>query len=166
MAAALLTRHLHGAGVPAEVRSVGTIPTGRPARAEVVAVLAERGIDISGHVSRPLEARLVGEADVVLGMAREHVREAVVMVPDAWSNSFTLKELVRRGEARPRQGEPLDRWLDGLGAGRDVGELLGASRDDDVEDPVGQPLGAFRQTCLTLDTLVAHLVRIAWPRRS
>jgi protein-tyrosine phosphatase len=166
MAAALLARHLDGAGVPAEVRSVGTIPTGRPARAEVVAVLAERGIDVSGHVSRPLDARLVAEADVVLGMAREHVREAVVMVPDAWNNSFTLKELVRRGEERPRHEEPLDHWLDALGDGREVGELLGASHDDDVEDPVGQPLGAFRRTCLTLDTLVAHLVRVAWPRGS
>jgi protein-tyrosine phosphatase len=165
MAAALLTRQLHGAGVLAEVRSAGTIQTGRPARAEVVAVLAERGIDVSDHLSCPLEARLVAEADVVLGMAREHVREAVAMVPHALSNSFTLKELVRRGGERPRQGEPLDHWLDGLSAGRDVRELLGASHDDDVEDPVGQPLEAFRRTCRTLDALVAHLVRIAWPRR-
>jgi protein-tyrosine phosphatase len=164
IAAALLAKCLERKGVPAAVRSVGVDASGRAARPEVVTVMREHGIDLSGHVSRPLEARLVTEADLVLGMAREHVREAVVLVPDAWDSAFTLKELVRRADDRPRGQEPLRRWLHDLGSGRDVGDLLGSSPKDDVEDLVGRPLAVVREAAAALDALVSRLVRLAWPR--
>ena len=59
-------------------------------------VLAGRGLDISSHRSRTMSRQLLAEADLVVGMAREHVREAVLAVPDLWARAFTLKELVRR----------------------------------------------------------------------
>ncbi len=41
---------------------------GQPAEPHAVAVLARRGIDISGHRSRPLTPELVADVDVVLVM--------------------------------------------------------------------------------------------------
>jgi protein-tyrosine-phosphatase len=46
---------------------------GRSASKNAVAVMAERGIDISDHVARALTADDVAEADLVLVMSREHL---------------------------------------------------------------------------------------------
>lgn len=83
MAEALLRRRLEAAGIPARVHSAGLLPGGRPATADGVAVMAARGLDTSAHVSRQLTRDLVAGADLVIGMAREHVREAVVLEPAA-----------------------------------------------------------------------------------
>lgn len=162
MAAAILARHLEAASVPARIASAGLLPGGRPAWPEAEAVMAERGIDLSTHVSRRLDGLHVTGADLVLGMTREHVREAVVLDPVAYDRAFTLKELARRGGAEPRGRQSLDAWLAGLAAARDVEELLGADPVDDVEDPIGGPLSAFRATADELDALVATVVRAAW----
>ena len=64
----------------------------------------------TGHASSRRHAR---RADLVLGMERRHVREAVVLLPEIMPKAFTLKELVRRGEefgARTR-GRSLEDWL-------------------------------------------------------
>ncbi len=82
-----------------------------PACLEVIAVMAARGLDVTRHRSRTVTRDDVAGADVILGMAREHVRHAVVLLPDAWQRAFTLRELVRRGgQAGARApGEPLRR---------------------------------------------------------
>ena len=55
MAEALLrTRMAEADADGPEVRSVGTAAVGGPATPAAVEVLADRGIDLSGHVSRPL----------------------------------------------------------------------------------------------------------------
>jgi protein-tyrosine phosphatase len=163
MAAALLAGRLSGAQVHAQLKSAGILERGRPAWPEAVAAMAERGFDLTNHRSRHLEGRHVVEADLVVGMAREHVREAVALVPEALDRAFTLKELVRRAEALPRARNPLAVWLASLNAGRDVTELLGAASMDDVDDPIGAPLSAFRDTAAELDDLLARLVQVAWP---
>jgi protein-tyrosine phosphatase len=165
MAAALLARRISDAGVRAEIRSAGILGPGEDAWPEAAVVMAEHGLDLSEHTSRRLDKGAVAGADLVLGMTREHVREAVVLEPQAFQRSFTLKELVRRGMAMPRGDEPaLATWLASLSAGRDVSELLGASADDDLADPIGSPLPAFRDTAAEIDHLVTRLVAIAWPR--
>ena len=64
------------------------------------------GVDVSEHRSRRLEAGTMVNVDLVIGMERKHVREAVVLRPEAWPRSFTLRELVRRGDA-DRPAAPL-----------------------------------------------------------
>jgi protein-tyrosine phosphatase len=95
-------------------------------------------------------------------MARNHVREAIVAVPDAWPRSFTLKELVRRGElCGPRRpGQPLDEWLAAVHAGRRLPDLLGDSAVDDVADPIGKPRRAYERTAKELDDLTSRLARL------
>src|SRR2546423_4340317 len=100
MAAALLGRRLEEAGVKAVVSSAGLLFAGKPATDHGRAVMADRGIDTSGHRSRRLRPDLLSGADIVIGMARTHVREAVALATDGMGRAFTLKEIVRRGEER------------------------------------------------------------------
>lgn len=162
MAAALLALRLADASVRAEVGSAGLLPGGRPAWPEAKAVMAERGIDLSAHQSRQMSAGDVASADLVLGMTREHVREAVVLEPSAYDRAFTLKELARRSGVQPRRARPLDAWLAALAADRELEDLLGADSTDDVEDPIGRPIKAFRATAAELELLVARVVRASW----
>lgn len=135
---------------------------GRPATDLGLAVMAARGLDTSGHRSRRVSASLIRGADLVIGMAREHVREVVAACPDAWPRAFTLKELVRLGEERgPRRvGQPLADWLAGLHAGRRLPDLLGESEGDDLADPIGRPRRVYESLAEVLDDLTTRLARL------
>ena len=165
MAEALLADRLASTGVPATVTSAGMLASGVAPPTEVVAALAPYGLDISEHRSRHLEAGDVEAADLVVGMARSHVRDAVVLAPGAWPRIFTLKELARRGsDAGPRRpGERLARWLARVGEGRVQSELQGDV--DDVADPLGGAPEAYVATAALLEGLVDRVVALAWPAR-
>jgi protein-tyrosine phosphatase len=166
MAEGFLRWHAADAGADVHVSSAGLLDDGRPASAEGVEAMLAWGIDTSAHRSRHLTPDLVTGADLVLGMAREHVREVTLLVPEAFARSFTLKEIVRRGEdVGPVADQPLDEWLSKLAAGRRMSDLLGSSADDDVADPIGQPLAAYEATAEQLDDLTARLVRLLGWRR-
>jgi protein-tyrosine phosphatase len=166
MLEALLARRLAREGINATVCSAGVLAhEGGAPLDEVVDVMREFGIDLSQHVSRPVTPELVKGADVVIGLAREHVRETIVLEPDSYDRSFTLKELVRRSRSvgpRPT-GTDLGTWLESLVADRDLDELLGASLEDDVEDPVGRPASIVRQTAAELADLAHEAVALVWP---
>lgn len=162
MAAALLDARLRDLGIEARVHSAGTIPGGQPAASEAVAVMAARGLDTSGHRSRRVTPDMARAADLVIGLAREHVREVVAACSDAWPRALTLKELVRRGEqAGPRRpGVGVGEWLAALHAQRRPSDLLGSSYDDDVADPIGRPRGAHERTAVELDDLTERLAHL------
>lgn len=163
MAEGLLRHELARRGVPARVHSAGIIEGGRPASEHGVAILGRRGVDLSRHLSRRMEREMLESADLVIGMAREHVREAVVTVRDCWPKAYTLKELVRRATfTGPRGDQPFDEWTAKLHAGRDRRDLLGSSRDDDVADPYGQPEKVYEATADELTALVSSLATFAW----
>ena len=167
MAAALLARHLGDAGVDAVVSSTGILFDGRPATDFGVAVMADRGIDTSGHRSRKLRPEMVAEAELVIGMAREHLTEALAFDQKAWGKAFTLKEIVRLGEEHGGRepGEPLEQWLGRLHqarlqAGARTTDLFAPSADDDVADPIGGPRRSYQRTAEELDDLTARLARL------
>jgi protein-tyrosine phosphatase len=165
MAEALLRSRLAARGVAARVHSAGTRAVGGPASAHAVDVLAAAGLDLSAHESRTLQRDAVASADLVLAMAREHLREAVVAHPAVLKRAFTLKELVRRGEAigpRPAD-EPIEAWLERAGAGRSTAGLMGRDPRDDVADPIGLPRAEYERTHRELADLVDRLVALAWP---
>ncbi len=164
MAETLLRHRLSGMGVEAKVASAGLLRPDQPASAHGVDILRERGLDMTAHRSRAMTRELLRSSDLILAMAREHVREAVVLDPGLWSRTFTLKELVRRGEmAGPRPaGEALADWLARVGHGRRVAELTGASPDDDVADPIGQPRTAYERMISELDVLIDRLVALVF----
>lgn len=164
MAAALLARRLAMLGLTVPVRSAGIIRCGDPPHPEVVSVMASYGIEISSHSSRVAIAADLARARLVLAMARDNLRYAVITEPGVWPRAFTLKELIRRGEQiGPRPpGEPFAEWLSRAHAGRERASLLGDSADDDVADPAGGPRRAYAATASLLDQLVMRLVELGW----
>jgi protein-tyrosine phosphatase len=164
MAGALLDRRLGALRIPVVVRSAGLLQVGAPPSPGAISALIPYGLDISGHRSHRVTVADLTWADLVLGMAREHVRHAVVTAPDTWPRAFTLKELVRRGEeigpAKPV--EPLADWLDRVHEGRQRAALLGDSPVDDVTDPMGGPPRAYADTAALLDELTGRLAGLCW----
>jgi protein-tyrosine phosphatase len=167
MAEALLRHRLVEAGVEATVSSAGLLTGGRPATGHGVAAMASRGLDLKGHRSRQLAIPLVQRADLIIGMAREHVREVAVTDPPALARTFTLKELVRAAEAKGARGadESFDEWLARLAVGRRRDQLVGVGHDRafDIADPVGRGRADYEATADEIDGLLARLVELAWP---
>jgi protein-tyrosine phosphatase len=137
---------------------------GSPASEHSVELLRGRGLDLSGHRSQTITPELLRAATLIIGMAREHVREAVVQAPDVFPRTFTLKELVRRAEAAgPREAdEPLEQWLMRVHGGRTSRDLMGISTEDDVKDPIGRPSGAYVTMVAELDDLIGRLYWLGW----
>jgi len=170
MAAALFERSLRQRELVADVRSAGLLGGGASAPDEVLTALRDYEIDLTTHRSHRLRRTDITQANLIIGLERQHVREAVLASPrsEAWNRTFTLRELVRRGdEAGPRSpGLPLDTWLGELHHGRRSEELLGASPLDDVSDPFGKSLSEYRTTAETLADLVQALSTLAFPLES
>ena len=167
MAEALLRHTLETraiAAVAAVVSSAGLLFEGEPATGTAVDTMAARGLDLTGHRSRIISPELVGSADLVVGMAREHVREAVIRRPERYGRVFTLREIVRRGgEVGARGGdEAVGDWLARLHAGRTPSAQLGSSPLDDVADPIGQGPDVYARTAADLDVLVGRLADLLW----
>jgi protein-tyrosine phosphatase len=167
MAEVLLRHHLAERGVDATVSSAGLMQGGRPATDHGQATMAARGLDLSQHRSRQLDRELVVGADLILGMARQHIREVAVLEPGALARAFTLKELVRLATAiGPRQeDESIADWLARAAAGRRREALMGAGHDDayDVEDPVGRGRADYADTAAEIEDLLERLLAVAWP---
>jgi protein-tyrosine phosphatase len=171
MAAALFSRLglVTGEEAPEEVSvvSAGLLEGGYASPREVVTTMAEFGIDLSEHRSTQISADLVASSDVILGLARRHAREVVLLDGAAWSRTFTLKDFVRRGDlvGRRRADEALGSWLDRLHNGRQRTDLVGSSEGDDVPDPIGGPLDGYRKTARELAALVDRAAALLWVPR-
>jgi protein-tyrosine phosphatase len=158
MAEGLLRRLFARSGVGAQVGSAGLLSGGAPATLDAVATMAARGVDISGHVSRTLDHEAARTTPLVVGMARLHVREACVLYGAPIERTFTLKELVRRGEqAGGREpDEPVASWLARVGAGRRTSDLVADDPADDIADPVGRPRAEYEETADELEDLLTR----------
>ena len=121
MAEVLLRRLLEDAGIPAEVRSAGTLPwTGGPAQPEACATVADAGLDLSRHEAQALTNGLVAWADVILGMQRAHVLQVRELDSTADVRLITEFDPERRG------GEGIE---DPIGQDREVyGRVFGEIR--------------------------------------
>ena len=165
VAAALLRQRVVDLAVAIDVESAGLLPGGFEVPEMVTHASTLAGLDVRGHRSRQISQPMLEEATLVLGMAREHVREAVLLSPPIWSRTFTLREAVRRGRAAgPRtRDESLPEWLSRIHADRRPAELLGASELDDVRDPMGGPAHGYRTMVQELSDLIEELTHLAWP---
>ncbi len=165
VAEAFLRRKVDAAGrTDVRVSSAGLLEAGRAAPDDNVAVMTSWGIDLIDHRSRQIDAEMLAAADLVVAMAREHVREVVVNVPDAWPRTFTLREIVRRGEevGRRTAGQPLDEWIAKVHAGRSPAMLVGSSSADDVADPMGRSRKFYEAAAEEIEELVNRLYALVW----
>lgn len=162
VAAALLEKRLGPVDTGLSIASVGLKFTGEPTPETGVSVMAERGIDLAPHRSVAVTTETVAEADLILGMTREHVRDVVGISPAAWPKTFTLKDFVRRADkvGPPRRHQRLSDWLETVGEGRDPRDVLGADPEDEVPDPYGQRAKVWERVVDELDDLVSKIPRL------
>jgi protein-tyrosine phosphatase len=166
MAAALLARELARRDPDVRVTSAGVLADdGSPATAGTIKAARSLDVDLRGHRSRAATGAVVAGSDLILGMERMHLREAVVLDPLAFSRAFTLKELVRRGEEHGIRaaGESQVAWLAAVHEGRRAAALMGASDDDDVADPTADLRVDHDTMAAEVEDLVLRAVDLLWP---
>jgi protein-tyrosine phosphatase len=143
-----------------EVSSAGIVGwDGSPAVEEAIAAAAELGADISGHVARRLERAHVEASDLIVCMAAEHRDSVARMVPEAAARTFTLKELVMLLDEQPpgKNGGSLRERVGAADALR-RSRAGSARRDDDVADPLGMTMDAFRTVAREIHEWSGRLV--------
>ncbi len=150
-----------------DVSSAGTLdlPGAEPPY-ELSEVARDRGIDLSLHSSRPITQAELPEADLVLGMALDHVAEAVVTGGADSESAFSISEFVRfldRDDADSTAHDP--------DAARDLVESIHRRRIaervfvpvNDVVDPIGGPRSAYEKMADRIDHLCRLIsIRVGW----
>lgn len=178
LAMARLTRLTAQAGLSGSPGSAASVSSagvrawaGEPMDPNAAIVLAERGVDSTGFHSRPLTSVMVERADLVLCATRAHRAEVVTLMPRAVRRAFTLREFAcLTATVDPAR---IGATVAELAAGDQCGRLRAAGRalvvagaaargvappattnDDDLVDPLGCGLDAFR---LCADAIEAAL---------
>ncbi|WP_412744721.1 low molecular weight phosphatase family protein [Krasilnikovia sp. MM14-A1004] len=178
LAERLAQRALHDAFGPVagavRVSSAGTHAFEAPAMHRgSAAVLAECGIDAGGFTSRRLREPMVANADLVLAAGREQRAACVSLAPSALRRTFTLRQFTRLVAAvRPAPdlvAGPVPRRLRVLVERvQDTRHLVPAvpADEDDLPDPVNQPIEAFRDCAAEIwESFGAVVAAVAEPRR-
>ena len=120
-------------------RSAGTFAyDGTPASPNAVAVLKEKGIDISAHRARRFDARLAMWADLILAMETAHIRDMTYAAPTQAHKMHTLL-----GFAAGEKGTAGDHWS--------VADPYGGSLDiyrkarDEIADAIVRIFGSLEE---------------------
>jgi protein-tyrosine phosphatase len=155
-----LDERFGAAAASVEVSSSGTWGlVDEPMQTESAETLLRYGGNPEGFAARALSPEQIEEADLVLGLTREHRAKVVMMSPRASARTVTLLEY-----ARLLTGvEPADlpASADGLpGRLRAITELAFSRRgyvpiadpaDDDVPDPYGGKMAAYDRAAELID---------------
>jgi protein-tyrosine-phosphatase len=152
-----LSRHSYHRLV--QVTSAGLLPGGRSADLQTALAVSDQGADLSQHISRQVSTDILEHdgRDLVIVMARSHLRELVVADPSLWPRVVTLKELCRYLHARnDNSGVALARIV----AGRKMSGLIGDDPADDLADVHGLELHHHREMVANVDRLTAQVA--AW----
>jgi protein-tyrosine phosphatase len=139
---------------------------GSPMHPGVVQVLRERGACPDGFVSRPLTAGIVASADLVLTATRQHRAACVTLVPEAVRHTYTLRQFARIAAGLDREHP---QWTDGPPHARLRGlvrlAMEGRGRtqpvepgEDDLADPVREPITAFRRCADDIDAVLDRVI--------
>ncbi len=100
MAEGFLGSFVERDGAPLRVSSAGVFAEpGMAPPHDVVEIMAERGVDVSGHRARPLSVDAIREADLVITMALHQSRKVFIRAHELGWKVFTLKEFVVCAEA-------------------------------------------------------------------
>jgi protein-tyrosine phosphatase len=164
-AALFLRQQLGGAGSEVTVHSAGTVEVGVGTPRALLVEGRALGIDLADHLPRMIDPDMIQAADLVVSLTRQHLRETVIAVPSSFPRTFTLREIVRRGVHTGPRGaaEDLGAWLTRLHDGRRRTDLMGASPDDDIVDPLGGTPDDYRQMLTDVLGLTETLRNLAWP---
>ncbi len=154
MAGAILAAHL----ADVEITTAGThVIEGMPMSWRTREALA--GLDVSspGHRSRQLRTPDVAAADLVVGLAGEHVAYVRRVHPEAAGRTATLRRLARdlARPGAPNAGEPFAESVAAL----DLGSVE-LEPWEDVDDPAGGDLPEFEACAREIYDLVGVLATV------
>jgi protein-tyrosine phosphatase len=181
--AELLGRDLlaRGLGVAREwipVSSAGTdAVAGYQMHPHAATVTAERGADPGAFRSTKLTAGAVAGAGLVLAASRRERAVCVSLAPGAMRRVFTLRQFSRLAAAAAGGYAPAATGgSDPAGPLADLADRLAAAvaaaaaargqlqpvepADDDLADPIGQPLEAFRRCADEIEVALAPVVKL------
>ena len=138
MAQALLAHRLKQAGErlpkPVEVSSAGVFAMdGMSASRETVRLLAQEGIDVSGHMARSLTPDMARHADLIFTMEAFQQEEVLRRIPEAQGKVHLLKAF---GLRQP--------------------PAAGAA---DIPDPIGKPTEVYESCLATIREAVERVVQ-------
>ena len=166
MAEAFARLRLGERGLDVTVSSSGQLEAGYPSPDDVIAVMADRGMDVTGHRSRTFSADIIASADLILGMERRHLTELVAITPGAYTRCFTLPEFVHRLEGLaldPAHQPSLDEIVEMIAAKRTRRDLLRVGVADEITDPMGHSHKVFDRVADEIEGLVDRLIEGLWP---
>ena len=164
MAEALLRARLADRSPDITVGSIGQLFDGRRAESGAIKAIADRGIDLSGHLSRKQTPALIAGSSLILGMERLHVRDLAILAPGTFDRTFTLPEFVRLVEQEPpRTDRNLRRWVERIGSARQHLGYLSDADADSVADPMGRSNRVFRACAAEIEELIDRMVERVWP---
>ena len=128
-------------------------------------LLAERGIDVSAHRSRRIDADIAASSDLIVTAQHDHVVDIAGRSPELFARTFTLPEIVVRAESVGARGDrTLDVWLSSIGAGRpsafDYLDAGDTGAIGEVADPTGRSPRDWAAAMTTLDQLTRRLAEL------
>src|SRR5690348_8139856 len=143
-----------------EVMSAGTRALeGSPMHPVAMRVLAERGADPDEFTSRQVTEKVLEQADLVLTATRHQRAVCVSMVPEMVASTFTMRQFgrmlaaARREESGSNGPDALRDRLQRAVAARATLQPV-APEDDDLADPVREPIDAFRRCADAIDHIL------------
>lgn len=177
MGEALLRRHVDERGIGDEfyIHSAGTgvygptydgVFRGYPASDRAEIVMRVRGITLEGHRSKRMVPDLLDSADLVVAMAREHLRDALNLHPPVAERAFLLREIVELTNEGPVSSD-FGAAIAELNARRSSPwDAVALGWDADVEDPIGGDVDEFEICAADIAALIDSLAGALWPVES
>lgn len=146
-------------GPEVRVASAGTLGlVGRGIEPEMAAHLVALGVPDVGFAARRMTATDVRQADLVLGLTREHRAAAVELVPPAVRRAFTLLEFARLlATIEPKElpdGTVVDRLRAAVPLATTRRRRVSAADLDDVVDPYRISQQAYDGSFVAIRTAV------------
>ena len=131
-----------------EVSSAGTqAAIGVALHPLAAAALSEKSVPHEHFRSRQLTSGVIGAADLILTATADHRRQVAELVPSAVRRTFTLLQFARLATVMP-PADPTDlvAYLDAhVPFARSQAGPGNSPTGDDIADPVGGKLAAFRR---------------------
>lgn len=153
LAAGLMARNAHDAGLTVEVSSGATECFDEPIDPAVLAILDRRGVKLTRTVSQPIDEELTRGAHLILTMTADHATKVIGRFPNRRSKVFVLEHLVKSAAPR-RNDESAAAWLQ---------RVLALPRDYshvdrwDIIDPFGAPPAVLDQVAGQIDLATGRL---------
>jgi protein-tyrosine phosphatase len=118
---------------------------GSPAAPQVVEIGRSYGLDLDRHRTRRLDEAMLRDSPIVLCAAAAHRRTVLDMRPDLLDSTFTIREFARLlTEGPDGERDDLPSLVRAV-ARRRTRVRPASAGDDDLVDPIGQPLAVWEQ---------------------